>query len=320
MTALKGINLGGWLVLERWITPTLFQGTTAMTERGLTAEKGGKTRIRKHHKTFITEKDIAWLADNDFELLRVPIGYWILGEDPEFVGSIERLDWLMDMAHRYGMKVLIDLHGAPGAQNDKQHNGGILSKGEWLNDRHNQTKTIELLETLAKRYYNDEALWGIEMLNEPSTGKAGLRLARFYRRAYKSLTKVARPNMHIVFSDGLNPLLMANTVGWFAHPDFPVVMDTHIYYVFGKRNKQRSLKQHMRIAKYSRWLVKALSVFQPVMIGEWSAVLPYGVSIERTAEFATTQVNAYDGAIAQCYWTYKTEGSGRWDYRKSFSG
>ncbi len=320
MTALKGINLGGWLVLERWITPALFQGTAAMTERGLTAETGGKTRIRKHHKTFIAEKDIAWLADNDFELLRVPIGYWIFGDEPDFVGSIERLDWLMKMAHRYSMKVLIDLHGAPGAQNNKQHNGGIVPKGEWRKDRLQQAKTIEVLKTLAKRYYDEPALWGIELINEPTPGKTGIRLAWFYRKAYRELTKVARPGMHVVYSDAYRPWLLLNTFGWFRHPDFPVVMDVHMYYVFGKANKKRRFAEHVRLARASKWAVRFLALFQPVMIGEWSAALPYGVSVEQSAEFANTQIKAYEPSIAYCYWTYTTGGSGRWDYRKTFSG
>ena len=29
---LKGVNLGGWLVLEKWITPSLFDGTNAVDE------------------------------------------------------------------------------------------------------------------------------------------------------------------------------------------------------------------------------------------------------------------------------------------------
>lgn len=29
---LQGVNLGGWLVLEKWMTPSLFDGTTAADE------------------------------------------------------------------------------------------------------------------------------------------------------------------------------------------------------------------------------------------------------------------------------------------------
>ena len=29
---LRGVNLGGWLVLEKWMTPSLFDGTAAADE------------------------------------------------------------------------------------------------------------------------------------------------------------------------------------------------------------------------------------------------------------------------------------------------
>lgn len=318
MSALRGINLGGWLVVERWITPTLFQNTTAMTERELVASKDGRTKIARHHKTFITEDDIAWLADHGMQLLRVPVGYWIFGEEPEFVGSSERLDWLVDTAHHYGLQIVIDLHSAPGGQNKKQHNGGVKTVKDWLTDNKSQQETIAVLVRLAERYKNYSNIWGIELLNEPDGGRTGVRLARFYRKAYRALTNVARPGTRIIFSDAYSPALLTNTFGWFAHRDFPVVIDTHIYYVFGPKNKQRRMPDHLRMVRWSRWLLRTLSVSQPVMIGEWTAALPYGVSIETATEFLNTQAAVYDNTAAWCYWTYKTEGSGRWDYRRSF--
>ena len=29
----KGVNLGNWLVLEKWMSPALFEGTTAEEDR-----------------------------------------------------------------------------------------------------------------------------------------------------------------------------------------------------------------------------------------------------------------------------------------------
>ena len=31
----KGVNLGNWLVLEKWMSPALFEGTTAEDEYNL---------------------------------------------------------------------------------------------------------------------------------------------------------------------------------------------------------------------------------------------------------------------------------------------
>jgi len=39
---LKGVNLGGWLVLEKWMTPKLFEGTTAEDEYSFSFEENAQ--------------------------------------------------------------------------------------------------------------------------------------------------------------------------------------------------------------------------------------------------------------------------------------
>lgn len=56
--------------------------------------------------------------------------------------------------------------------------------------------------------------------------------------------------------------------------DFPVVMDVHVYQVFGRSNQRRTFDAHMVRTKWSRRLLRLLSSQQPVMVGEWSAMLP----------------------------------------------
>lgn len=37
---LRGVNLGGWLVLEKWMTPSLFEGLQAVDETSYCVELG----------------------------------------------------------------------------------------------------------------------------------------------------------------------------------------------------------------------------------------------------------------------------------------
>ena len=60
--ALTGVNLGGWLILERWMTPTLFEGTDAQDEYSFMQTPSAKAKLRNHQKTFITERDFKWLV------------------------------------------------------------------------------------------------------------------------------------------------------------------------------------------------------------------------------------------------------------------
>jgi glucan 1,3-beta-glucosidase len=165
--ALRGVNLGGWLVLERWMTPSLFSGSEALDE--FTLSRGHSQRIKKHHQTFITEADFAWIAKKGLDAIRIPIGYWIFGDEPPFVGSIDQLDFAFAMSKKYNLQVVISLHGAPGSQNGKRHSGQEGKAGWHWNSRA-KTKTLELIERLAKRYSRHSQLWGIEVLNEPSGG------------------------------------------------------------------------------------------------------------------------------------------------------
>ena len=56
----KGVNLGNWLVLEKWMSPGLFDGTTAEDEYYLPTQLPKEIyeeRIRMHRSEYITERD-----------------------------------------------------------------------------------------------------------------------------------------------------------------------------------------------------------------------------------------------------------------------
>lgn len=46
---LRGVNLGGWLVLEKWITPSLFAGLRATDETSYCVELGEAEGTRRLH-------------------------------------------------------------------------------------------------------------------------------------------------------------------------------------------------------------------------------------------------------------------------------
>ncbi|MDA0674831.1 MAG: pantoate--beta-alanine ligase [Proteobacteria bacterium] len=56
---LRGVNLGGWLVLEKWMKPSLFQGLAATDETSWCAELGPEAgpRLRAHWDSWITRAD-----------------------------------------------------------------------------------------------------------------------------------------------------------------------------------------------------------------------------------------------------------------------
>ena len=57
---MKGVNLGNWLVLEKWMDPEMFAGSEAEDEtffcKGLPEEEKQR-RYKQHRDSYITEQD-----------------------------------------------------------------------------------------------------------------------------------------------------------------------------------------------------------------------------------------------------------------------
>jgi hypothetical protein len=82
---IRGVNLGGWMVLEPWITPSLFyqflggdETNTAFDTytfcKVLGAEEANR-QLRRHWETWVTEDIIKELASSDaVNSLRLPVG------------------------------------------------------------------------------------------------------------------------------------------------------------------------------------------------------------------------------------------------------
>ena len=84
---LRGVNLGGWLVLEPWVTPSLFyqfEGKpppqTAMdhyTFCSILGPREGNRQLREHWRKWVTEDDLRALVDQGINALRIPVGDWM---------------------------------------------------------------------------------------------------------------------------------------------------------------------------------------------------------------------------------------------------
>jgi glucan 1,3-beta-glucosidase len=115
----RGVNLGGWFVLEPWITPSLFESVnddSVIDEYTLTKKWGSQaqSRMEKHWDSWITKDDFAAIAKAGLNHVRIPVGYWAVKKapnDPYVSGQLSRLDKAITWAKNNGLKVLIDLHG-----------------------------------------------------------------------------------------------------------------------------------------------------------------------------------------------------------------
>ena len=168
---IKGVNLGNWLVLEKWMNPALFDGTTADDEYYLPTQLDPavyEARIRTHRAEYINERDFATIKSWGLNSVRIPVPYFIFGDRAPFIGCIDELDKAFNWAEKYGLTILIDLHTAPMSQNGFD-NGGISGVCKWAQLPDEVEFVLSVLERLARRYGHRRALMGIEIINEPNT-------------------------------------------------------------------------------------------------------------------------------------------------------
>jgi len=165
--------LGAWLVLEKWMTPKLFEDTQSEDEYYLAHDMDQERyeeKIKTHRAEFITEGDFVKIAALGFNIVRIPVPYFIFNDRPPFIGCIAELDRAFNWAEANGLKILIDLHTSPYNQNAFD-NGGISGVCKWAQHPEEVDFVLSVLMRLAGRYKARNGLWGIEILNEPLTPK-----------------------------------------------------------------------------------------------------------------------------------------------------
>ena len=82
---INGVNLGNWLVLEKWMDPEPFVRTAEddeiwmhRTHGALWSERNLAEELRRHRDAYITLEDFRVIADHGLNLVRIPIPYFIL--------------------------------------------------------------------------------------------------------------------------------------------------------------------------------------------------------------------------------------------------
>jgi len=356
LPVIRGVNLGGWLVLEKWMTPALFEGLRAPDETSFCRELGEKTseRLRPHHETFITEPDFAWIATHGLNLVRIPVGHWLFGDKPPFIGAIDILDKAFSWAEQYGLRVLLDLHAAQGCQNGFD-NGGIQNVCEWPLYPENIDDSVRFIERLAERYGPHPALWGIQLLNEPRWDVPIDVLRGYYERGYQAVRQYAGEDAWVVFHDGfrfaltgadegarvkedLAPPLSKEQLseitiwdGFLEGPEYRhVMLDTHIYQTHSEIHQIMDLFDHLDMMKNRLPMMEKMHTHWPVVVGEWSLGQPGrltdGVGADRTDYvrklYANLQLELYERLDGWVFWNYKLSPESEaqmpvWSYRAS---
>jgi glucan 1,3-beta-glucosidase len=344
----RGVNIGGWLVLESWITPSLYSNNSVGSGNGQWqfCEQLGKTEclnaLKPHWDNWIKEDEVAYLASAGITHFRVPIGYWILdgfiqADEPFVSGDYLYLLRFLEWSKKYNVQVILQLHAAPGSQNGHD-NSGRNGTIEW-NKFNNTERTVSFLSALAQNMtlVNSQpstlnVVAGIGLLNEPWTIPIGGPIEMEYLQSfYLNATNAVRSTGFtgdIWLSDGWNK----SWTGWdgfLTPPNYSnIFFDTHNYYCFDSYHENLPMWGLVKEVCASDGPGFARFGDDWLVVGEWTAALSQGPSYPFDEDgkaylrsFIRSQWEAagvypsQNGVKGGFFWNFKIEqGYQAWNY------
>lgn len=283
----RGVNVGGWLSLEPFITPSLFNYDQRM---GIVDEytlckylaKRCESVLEKHYATFVTEDTFKEIRDAGLDHVRIPFSYWAVevydGDPYVFRTSWRYLLRAIEWCRKYGLRVNLDVHGLPGSQNGWNHSGR-LGPINWLNGTDGALwgkRSLEFHDSLSKffaqaRYKNIISHYGLA--NEPKmTFLDSAEVLQWTTDAHALVRKNGVEDAIVVFGDGFRGL--HNWQGELQGLD-RAALDVHQYVIF---NTGQIVFNHTAKVRYAceGWTEQTLQSmdratgFGPTLVAEWS--------------------------------------------------
>ena len=283
----RGVNVGGWLSLEPFITPSLFNYDTRMgiiDEWTLCEHLGRRAPgiLEKHYSTFVTEDTFREIADAGLDHVRIPFGYWAVqtydGDPFLFRTSWRYLLRAIEWARKYGLRINLDLHGLPGSQNGWNHSGRQGAIG-WLNGTDgtlNAQRSLEIHDRLSKffaqdRYKNIITHYGLA--NEPKMTELSVAAVNQWTEdAYAKVRANGVKDAIVVFGDGFRGL--GNWQGELTTLK-NAALDVHQYVIFNTNQIVFSHKEKVKYActgwtEQTERSMNRNTGFGPTLVAEWS--------------------------------------------------
>ncbi|KAL9003365.1 MAG: hypothetical protein Q9188_003759 [Gyalolechia gomerana] len=285
---IRGVNVGGWLSIEPFITPSFFKSYKSnqgiIDEYTLTKElgpqKAAKT-LEKHYATFVKEDDFKQIQAAGFDHVRIPYSYWAVTTYPEDP-YVPKISWryllrAIEYCRKYGLRVNLDLHGLPGSQNGWNHSGRQGAIG-WLNGTDgdlNAQRSLDIHTQLSTffaqpRYKNVIAIYGLA--NEPKMIALPTSDVLDWETKAAAIVRKSGMQQYLVVGDGF--LGLSKWKGQLSGVQ-NVILDVHQYTIFNKNqiNYPHQKKIQYACQGWTDQMKQSVSVatgFGPTICGEWS--------------------------------------------------
>ncbi len=276
---LKGVNAGGWLLTEDWLTPTSltddlsgengqYEFEKALIKKH--GEKKAKQLIDTYRDNWWSEADFKNISELGFNMIRLPFGWEDFTDENGVFKSdaFTRIDWFVNNCEKYDLFVVLDLHGAYGSQNGRHHSGDTTSGGDLFGNEKNERLTVQLWKAIAGHYKYNKYVAGYDLLNEPEgkpDGHTEKQQWDFYDKLYKAIRSVDKN--HLLFLESCwdaDNMPDPKDYGW-----ENVAYEYH-YYNWENSNDLKSMKSYFGYKSQLEFKLNTLKYRVPVFIGEFT--------------------------------------------------
>ncbi|OXV05484.1 hypothetical protein Egran_06748 [Elaphomyces granulatus] len=333
-------NLGSLYIIEPWMVAKSWESMGCGSTGSefdcvkLLGQQRANEVFANHWSTFITQSDIQRMRSYGLNTIRIPLGYWIyedlVDRGTEYFpqGGLAYLEKVCGWASDEGIYIILDLHGAPGAQQPYVSFTGQLSPKNFYNDN-NYERALRFLEWAANLVHTNDNFRNVGMLevvNEPATVSSQAESLRteYYPQAFQRIrdaeTKLQiQPNkyLHVQMMDKRwgsgDPNQALNDTSYAAY-------DSHTYLMFSNTpvdkdtyiktscNDDRSGNQPTIVGEFSMGVPQKFTSTQ-----EWTSKNPNNTEFYQ--KWFAALISKYEKQLGWCFWSWKTElGDYRWSY------
>lgn len=201
---LRGVCIGGWLCLENYILG--FVGSETVLRRVLREELGEEAYnafFQSLANAFITESDFQFLSNLGANVVRIALNYRLFEDDlnPGVYRSeaLSLLDRAISWGRKYGIYLILELHAAPGWQNEEWHSDNPFGIALLWAHREFQQRVLGFWQWIAEEYKDEPQIAGYELLCDPNVSDASV-LNQLYKEWTHGIRQV--DPWHIIFLKG----------------------------------------------------------------------------------------------------------------------
>jgi glucan 1,3-beta-glucosidase len=261
------------------------------------------------------------------------------------------MGFALDSANKYGLKVMIDLHGAPRSQNGFD-NSGRRGSIQWTQGD-SVSQTIVALNKLRDDFSYHPALASIELLNEPFGPNLDMNVVRqFYMDGWGNLRDTQQA---IGFHDAF---IGVNSWNDWGSGMANLLLDTHHYEIFDNNAVKMGINEHIStacgfgasMATNNKWTIAGEWTGAQTDCAKWLNGRGVGARYDGTFGQGSSYVGSCDGkyvgtvdglgeadrnnirsyiqaqmvgfekAAGWIFWTWRTESSPEWDFKALVEG